>query len=87
MIELRWIIEERERALPPEDIMNYTLGKPYPVGIVQTKKLQYRQKIDTTVRAGGAGTWDNESLARTANMQWSEWQDVPEHVDRDMNCP
>jgi hypothetical protein len=40
--------------------------------------LQYRQQIDVTVRAGGAGTWDNASLARTANMQWSEWRDVPE---------
>ena len=49
--------------------------------------LQYRQKIDTTIRAGGAGTWDNESLARTANMQWSDWRDVPEVVERDLNCP
>ena len=43
--------------------------------------LQYRQQIDTTVRAGGAGTWDNASLARTANWQWSEWRDVPEVLD------
>lgn len=42
------------------------------------KVLQYRQMIDVTVRAGGAGTWDQASLARTANYQWSEWRDVPE---------
>ena len=49
--------------------------------------LQYRQQIDITVRAGGAGTWDNTSIARTANYQWSEWLDVPEIVERDMSCP
>ena len=43
--------------------------------------LQYRQKIDVTIRAAAAGMWDNESLARTANMQWSEWKDVPEVTD------
>ena len=43
--------------------------------------LQYRQQIDVTIRAGGAGTWDNASLARTANLQWSEWRDVPEVAD------
>ena len=43
--------------------------------------LQYRQQIDVTVRAGGAGTWDAVSIARTANMQWSDWRDVPE-VDK-----
>ena len=49
--------------------------------------LQYRQQIDITVRAGGAGTWDNTSIAQTANYQWSEWLDVPEIVERDMSCP
>lgn len=49
--------------------------------------LQYRQKIDTTVRAGGAGTWDAASIARTADYQWSEWKDVPEYVERDLDCP
>ena len=43
--------------------------------------LQYRQQIDVTVRAGGAGTWDTASIARTANWQWSDWRDVPE-VDK-----
>ena len=87
MIEMRWIVEEREQSIPPADLMNYPIGKPYPVNIFQTKKLQYRQMIDTTVRAGGAGTWDNASIARTANMQWPEWRDVPEVVERDMGCP
>lgn len=49
--------------------------------------LQYRQRIDIAVRAGGAGTWDNESLNRTANWQWSEWQDVPWVVEADPSCP
>ena len=49
--------------------------------------LQYRQQIDITVRAAAAGMWDAKSIAETANMQWSEWIDVPTHVDRDMNCP
>jgi len=35
--------------------------------------LQYRQQIDTTVRAG---IWSNEDTLRTANYQWSEWCDV-----------
>lgn len=51
------------------------------------KVLQYRQKIDVTVRASGAGTWDNESIARTANYQWSEWQTVPLESERDPAYP
>ena len=43
-----------------------------------TKKLQYRQKIDTTVRAG---MWSNMKIIETANYQWTEWQDVPEVWD------
>jgi hypothetical protein len=84
MIEMRWIVEEREQPIPPADLMNWPLGKPYPVHIVSTKKLQYRQKIDVTVRAG---MWPTDELLRTANMQWSEWRDVPEVVERDMGCP
>ena len=51
------------------------------------KVLQYRQKIDTTIRTGTAGTWDNASIAKTANYQWSEWTDVPFVGDRDESCP
>lgn len=39
------------------------------------RKLQYRQQVDTTVRAG---MWPAPDMARTANMQWSDWRDVPE---------
>ena len=53
----------------------------------QQEVLQYRQQIDVTVRAGGAGTWDSEVMARTANWQWSEWQDVPRVVEVDPSCP
>ena len=49
--------------------------------------LQYRQRVDVTVRAGGAGTWDADSLARTANWQWSAWKDVPLVAERDSSCP
>lgn len=51
------------------------------------RKLQYRQKIDTTVRAGGPGTWNADNIAQTSNWQWSDWRDVPEVVDRDLGCP
>ncbi len=84
MIEMRWIVEEREQSMPPADRMHWPIGIPYPVHIVSTKKLQYRQKIDVTVRAG---MWPSDELLRTANMQWSEWKDVPEVVERDMSCP
>ena len=49
--------------------------------------LQYRQKIDTTIRAGGAGTWDQASIARTADYQWSEWITVPIESERDPAYP
>lgn len=51
------------------------------------KVLQYRQQIDVTVRAGGAGTWDSDSIARTANIQWSPWTDVPLVAERDPGYP
>lgn len=51
------------------------------VPVTGDKVLQYRQKVDVTVRAGGAGTWDSASIVRTANWQWSEWRDVPEVLD------
>ena len=54
--------------------------------------LQYRQKTDTTIRAGitpgtGAGVWDANSIARTANWQWSEWKTVPLESERDPAYP
>ena len=51
------------------------------------KVLQYRQQIDVTIRAGGAGTWDTNSLAQTANWQWSEWKTVPMEIERDPGYP
>lgn len=44
----------------------------------QPRTLQYRQKIDTTIRAGGPGMWNNTTIMETANYQWSDWRDVPE---------
>jgi hypothetical protein len=46
------------------------------------KVLQYRQKVDMTIYAGMGPFPDS-----ARNMQWSEWRDVPEVVERDMNCP
>jgi hypothetical protein len=48
------------------------------------KRLQYRQKVDVTVRAG---QWDAAGIAQTANMQWSEWRDVPMESERDPSYP
>lgn len=48
------------------------------------KVLQYRQKVDVTVRAG---MWPAEGIAQTANMQWSEWRDVPMVAERDPSYP
>ena len=48
------------------------------------RRLQYRQQIDVTVRAG---MWDQESTSATANMQWSEWRDVPLVAERDPGFP
>lgn len=86
MIEMRWLTyEEEETIVPP--VSQIRFGEPFQKVMATKKKLQYRQRVDTAVRAGGAGTWDNESLARTANWQWSEWRDVPEVVERDLSCP
>ena len=43
------------------------------VPVSGNKVLQYRYKHDV----GGP----------YPNIQWSEWQDVPEYVERDMDCP
>ena len=47
------------------------------------KRLQYRQQIDVTVRAGMWVNTDNLN----ANMQWSEWRDVPLVAERDPGFP
>lgn len=55
------------------------------VPVVGDKVLQYRQQVDVAVRAGMG--WDANSLAQTANMQWSPWKDVPMESEKDPNCP
>jgi hypothetical protein len=48
------------------------------------RRLQYRQQIDVTVRAG---IWPADSTSATANMQWSQWRDVPMESERDPAYP
>jgi len=45
-----------------------------------SKKLQYRVKYDTTVRARMFSPLEE---LKTANYQWSEWMDVTEVWDVD----
>ena len=47
------------------------------------KVLQYRQKIDVTIRAG---MWVNTNNL-TTNMQWSEWREVPVVAEPDPSYP
>jgi hypothetical protein len=47
------------------------------------RRLQYRQQIDVNVRAG---MWVN-TVNLNANMQWSEWRDVPVVAERDPGFP
>lgn len=80
MMEMRWLTyKEEETLVPPTSQIQF--GKPFEKVVATKRKLQYRQKVDVTVRASAAGMWDNESLARTATMQWSDWKDVPEVTD------
>ncbi len=83
MIEMRWLTWEDEEYphIPTHEIQ---FGRKYDKVRVTKKKLQYRQKIDVTIRAG---MWDATSTAQTANMQWSEWMDVPTVVGDDTSCP
>lgn len=55
------------------------------VPVVGDKVLQYRQQVDVAVRAGM--DWDANSLARTANWQWSPWKDVPMESERNPDFP
>jgi hypothetical protein len=47
------------------------------------RRLQYRQQFDVTIRAG---MWVNTNNLN-ANMQWSEWRDVPLVAERDPSYP
>ena len=73
-MELRWLTWQEEEPIVPKDIQ---YGRPFDTHMVTKRKLQYRQKVDTTIRAG---MWDDKEIAQTANYQWSEWRDVPEIV-------
>jgi hypothetical protein len=86
MMEMRWLVwqDEEYPKIPPHEIQ---YGRNYEKVLVTKRKLQYRQKVDMTVRAAAAGMWDNNSLAQTANYQWSDWRDVPEVVGDDLSCP
>ena len=55
------------------------------VPVTGDKVLQYRQRVDVAVRAGMG--WDANSLAQTANYQWSDWKTVPMESEKDPNCP
>lgn len=69
MIEVRWL----KRKTGQQVINKYGF---YEDGVVTV--LQYRQQIDTTIRAG---MWNNSDIVKTANYQWSDWQDVPTVVE------
>ena len=47
------------------------------------RRLQYRQQVDVTIRAGMWVNTDNLNV----NMQWSEWRDVPLLAERDPGFP
>ncbi len=70
MIELRWLKRYTGKVIVDENCID--VNKTETV-------LQYRQKIDTTVRAGL--NWSHDDLSRTANYQWSDWSDVPTQDD------
>lgn len=55
------------------------------VPVVGDKVLQYRQQVDTAVRAGIG--WDANSLAQTAKIHWSPWKDVPMESERNPDFP
>jgi hypothetical protein len=68
-VEMRWLeYQEEEAIVPPASEIQF--GKPFERGLVTKRKLQYRQKIDTTIRVG----MFNDAAP---NFEWSQWQDVP----------
>lgn len=83
MIEMRWVCTTEVETVPFDFARDTIGGKPRTQTVVK-KTLQYRQKVDVTVRAG---IWPADDIVRTANYQWSEWKDVPEIVERDPGCP
>jgi hypothetical protein len=53
------------------------------VPVVGEKILQYRQKVDVTIRTGMWVSTNNLD----ANMQWSEWKTVPLESEPDPAYP
>jgi hypothetical protein len=54
MIEMRWYVRNSNLDVSMDSIPEYA----------KEQVLQYRQKVDVTVRAG---IWDADATARTAN--------------------
>jgi hypothetical protein len=75
-MEMRWLVwdDEEYPKIPSHEIQ---YDRKYEKVLVTKRKLQYRQKIDVTIRAG---MQDQDFINRTANYQWSEWRDVPEII-------
>ena len=84
MVELRWLTRHIEPSVTEVKEFPYYGRDP---GTRTVTVLQYRQRIDTTIRAGGPGTWDNAAIERTANYQWSDWHDVPTVVEGTLRNP
>lgn len=74
MFELRWLVWE-EKAPWPFDFARDLIGGGPRIQTTTQRKLQYRQKIDTTRYI------DDGSIIEKV---WSEWKDVPE-VSKDEN--
>lgn len=55
--------------------LRWITRKPANYSTGWERVLQYRQKVDTTIRAG---LWIEIDKMKDANYQWSEWIDVPE---------
>ena len=69
MMEMRWLEYQVEETVVPEP-HEISYGSPFEKRMVTKRKLQYRQKVDVTVRAG---MFNNAA----PDFQWSEWRDVP----------
>jgi len=77
MMEMRWLeYTEEETVVPPSFQIQY--GSKFDTAKVVKKKLQYRVLQNTTVYAGMP---DGAFKDKTANIQWSNWIDVPTQTE------